>query len=164
MTRISAPQAHHNAGSADAAEARGGRAPPGEDRALSLEGGDPAESSSIISNTNTNTKRNHQHQSKNKNSERASTNLLSAQGYVKDERDDPHYSQKARRGREKVAEQLLRDMREESHSGERKSRRHHHRHGGGGAQISGRIRTGRPDGRPPWSGRCGGGRLASRHG
>ena len=94
-------------------------------------GGDPAESSTI-----SNTKRNH-HPSKNKNSgERASaTNLLSAQGYVKDERDDPHYSQKARRGREKVAEQLLRDMREESHSGgERKSRRHHHRHGGGGAQ------------------------------
>ena len=111
-------------------------------------GGDPAESSSIISNTNTNTKRNHQHQSKNKNSERASTNLLSAQGYVKDERDDPHYSQKARRGREKVAEQLLRDMREESHSGERKSRRHHHRHGGGGAQNeAAEFNTGFPRGR-----------------
>ena len=96
-------------------------------------GGDPAESSTL-SNT---TKRNHHLLSKNKNSqgERASTNVLSAQGYVKDERDDPHYSQKARRGREKVAEQLLRDMqKEESHSGERKSRRHHHRHGGGGAQ------------------------------
>ena len=96
-------------------------------------GGDPAESSTLSNNT----KRNHHLLSKNKNSqgERASTNVLSAQGYVKDERDDPHYSQKARRGREKVAEQLLRDMqKEESHSGERKSRRHHHRHGGGGAQ------------------------------
>ena len=107
-------------------------------------GGDPAESSTI-----SNTKRNH-HPSKNKNSgERASaTNLLSAQGYVKDERDDPHYSQKARRGREKVAEQLLRDMREESHSGERKSRRHHHRHGGGGAQNeAAEFNTGFPRGR-----------------
>ena len=91
-------------------------------------GGDPAESST--SNTNTNNKRHH-HQSKNSSEQkRASTNVLSAQGYVKDERDDPHYSQKARRGREKVAEQLLRDMREES-LGERKSRRHHR---GGGAQ------------------------------
>ena len=61
-------------------------------------GGDPAESSTLSNNT----KRNHHLLSKNKNSqgERASTNVLSAQGYVKDERDDPHYSQKARRGRE----------------------------------------------------------------
>lgn len=115
-------------------------------------GGDPAESSSI-SNTNTNTaidnKRNQQHpKSKNKNSEGASIHLLSAQGYVKDERDDPHYSQKARRGREKVAEQLLRDMREESHSGERKSRRHHHRQGGGGAQNeAAEFNTGFPRGK-----------------
>jgi hypothetical protein len=67
--------------------------------------------------------RNNHHQS-----ERAS--LLSAQGYVKDERDDPQFSQKARKGREKVAEQLLRDaqMRGGSGSGgERKSSRRHHR-------------------------------------
>ena len=110
-------------------------------------GGDPAESSTLSNNT----KRNHHLLSKNKNSqgERASTNVLSAQGYVKDERDDPHYSQKARRGREKVAEQLLRDMqKEESHSGERKSRRHHHRHGGGGAQNeAAEINAGFPRGR-----------------
>ena len=71
-------------------------------------------------------------------SERAS--LLSAQGYVKDERDDPQFSQKARRGREKVAEQLLRDaqMRGGSGSGgERKSSRRHHRDRHEAAELGG---------------------------
>ena len=76
--------------------------------------------------------------------ERASSSvtLLSPQGYVKDEREDPQFSQKARRGREKVAEQLLRDaqMRGGGTGGERKSRRHRdHRSGGDEAAALGKI-------------------------